>query len=106
MVVAELTMGNGQNVLITSDAPKKDGGGISFRNTRAEVNGKVFRVATRPLYQAWSNASVCNEMEFKNLYIGSDSGAGEPTLDVVTGEEFMSDNKPLVASIVCMERPY
>lgn len=97
---------HGVEVSITAEAPVKNGGGIAFKNARAEVNGQTLRIVTRSLYQLWSESSPCANQEFKNLYLTAETASGEKTLNMVSGEVVDSENLAMVKNIVCMEQPY
>lgn len=96
----------GVEVSITAEAPVKNGGGISFKNARAEVKGQEFRIVSRSLYQLWGETSPCANQEFKNLYLTSETASREKTLNLASGEVVESDDLAIVKSIVCMENPY
>lgn len=105
VVVFEYQVGNAA-IQITTDAPVKNGGGISFNNAMAEVKGQTFRIETRSLYQLWAEHSICANLEFKNLYVRSTTAEGQKAMNMVSADVTASDNKPLAENIVCMERPY
>jgi len=105
VVISTQTIG-GVEVAITSEAPVKDGGSISYKHAMAEANAQTYRIASRTLYQLWAASSICATQEYKNLYLRSESAIGQKALNMVSGEVVASDNLPLVETIVCMERPY
>ncbi|WP_413287534.1 hypothetical protein [Bdellovibrio sp. HCB337] len=104
-VMSDKTIGN-THVVVTSEAPKKDGGQILFKNVLVEVGGKTLRIANDQLYKSDLANSFCESQEFKHFYSRVETSDGEEMLVLNTGEVFTTDNSVVVTSIMCLEEVY
>jgi hypothetical protein len=104
-----LVVGNipvkGSNVVITADAPVKDGGQIGFSNIRAESQGKVYRLTGNS--QKALQDSFCQNVEFKYFYANLESGkSSEEAIDLLTAAVDHAGDSAVISNVFCMENMY